>query len=100
MDKQITLELRNIRASVKAEYDAAASQERLLQGQLSALRTQALDVDDRSIDYNIIKREVDTNRQLYDSLLQRFKEVGVAGDVRSNNITIIDRCLLYTSRCV
>ena len=91
LDKQITLELRNIRASVKAEFDAAASQERLLQGQLSALRTQALDVDDRSIDYNIIKREVDTNRQLYDSLLQRFKEVGVAGDVRSNNITIIDR---------
>ena len=91
LDKQVALELRNIRASVKAEYDAAAAQERLLQGQLNALRTQALDVDDRSIDYNIIKREVDTNRQLYDSLLQRFKEVGVAGDVRSNNISIIDR---------
>ena len=91
LDKQIALELRNIRASVKAEFDAAASQERLLQGQLSSLRTEALDVDDRSIDYNIIKREVDTNRQLYDSLLQRFKEVGVAGDVRSNNISIIDR---------
>ena len=98
LDKQITLELRNIRASVKAEYDAAASQERLLQGQLSALRTQALDVDDRSIDYNIIKREVDTNRQLYDSLLQRFKEVGVAGDVRSNNISVIDRAELPGGR--
>ena len=91
LDKQITGELRNIRASVKAEYDAAASQERLLLGQLSALRTQALDVDSRSIDYNIIKREVDTNRQLYDSLLQRYKEVGVTGDVRTNNISVIDR---------
>ncbi len=91
LDKQIGAELGNIRASVKAEYDAAASQERLLQGQIGSLRTQALDVDDRSIDYNIIKREVDTNRQLYDSLLQRYKEVGVAGDVRSNNISIIDR---------
>ena len=91
LDKQITAELANIRASVKAEYDAATSQERLLQGQLSSLRTQALDVDGRSIDYNIIKREVDTNRQLYDGLLQRYKEVGVAGDVRSNNISIIDR---------
>lgn len=91
LDRQIGAELGNIRASVKAEYDAAASQERLLQGQLGSLRTQALDVDGRSIDYNIIKREVDTNRQLYDSLLQRYKEVGVAGDVRSNNISIIDR---------
>ncbi len=91
LDKQISGELGNIRASVKAEFDAAASQERMLQGQIGSLRTQALDVDDRSIDYNIIKREVDTNRQLYDSLLQRYKEVGVAGDVRSNNISVIDR---------
>ncbi len=91
LDKQITSELRNIRASVKAEYDAAASQERLLQGQLNSLRTAALDVDGRSIDYNIIKREVDTNRQLYDGLLQRYKEIGVTGDVRSNNISIVDR---------
>ncbi len=91
LDKQISSELRNIRASVKAEFDAAASQERLLQGQLNSLRTAALDVDGRSIDYNIIKREVDTNRQLYDGLLQRYKEAGVVGDVRSNNISIVDR---------
>ena len=91
LDKQISAELGNIRASVKAEYDAATAQERLLLSQLNALRAEALDVDGRSIDYNILKREVDTNRQLYDSLLQRFKEVGVVGDVRSNNISIIDR---------
>lgn len=98
LDKQIASELRNIRASVKAEYDAAAAQERLLRGQLNALRTQALDVDGRSIDYNIIKREVDTNRQLYDGLLQRYKEVGVAADVRSNNISIVDRAQVPRQR--
>jgi capsular exopolysaccharide synthesis family protein len=91
LDKQIGSELANIRASVKAEYDAATAQESLLRDQLAALRTQALDVDSRSIDYNIIKREVDTNRQLYDSLLQRYKEVGVAGNIRANNVSIIDR---------
>ncbi len=63
----------------------------MLKGQINALRGQALDVDSRSIDYNILKREADTNRQLYDNLLQRFKEVGASGDLRSNNITIIDR---------
>ncbi|HXH00942.1 MAG TPA: polysaccharide biosynthesis tyrosine autokinase [Xanthomonadaceae bacterium] len=91
LDKQIAGELRNIRASVKAEYDAAISQEGLLKGQLGSLRSAALDVDGRSIQYNILKREVDTNRQLYDGLLQRYKEVGVAGDVRSHNISIVDR---------
>ena len=91
VNRQISGELGRIRASVKAEYDATARQESMLNGQIAALRGQALDVDSRSIDYNILKREADTNRQLYDSLLQRFKEVGAAGDVRSNNITIVDR---------
>jgi GumC protein len=34
---------------------------------------------------------VDTNRQLYDALLQRFKEIGVAGNVGANNISVIDK---------
>lgn len=91
IDRQIAQETGGVRASVKAEYDATATQERMLMGQIAALRSQALDVDGRSIQYNILKREVDTNRQLYDSLLQRYKEVGVAGDVRANNVSIIDR---------
>ncbi len=91
LDRQVAGETGSVRASVRAEYDAAAAQERILMGQIATLRTQALDVDGRSIQYNILKREVDTNRELYDGLLQRFKEVGVAGDVRSNNISIIDR---------
>lgn len=98
VDSQITAELANVRASVRAEYDAAISQEQLLLSQLSSLRTAALDVDGRSIQYNILRREVDTNRQLYDGLLQRFKEVGVAGDVRSNNISIVDRAQVPTWR--
>ena len=90
IDRQIRAEMQNIRDSVRAEYTAAASQERLLQSQLDALRANALDVDSRSIEYNILKREVDTNRELYDGLLQRYKQVGVAGDQRSDNISIID----------
>src|SRR5690606_4173544 len=41
------------------------------------------------IQYNIFQREVDTNRQLYESLLQRFKEIGVAG-IAANNVAIVD----------
>ena len=91
LDRQIAKEVAGVRASVRAEYDAAMTQENMLKGQIAALRGEALDVDNRSIQYNILKREVDTNRQLYDGLLQRYKEIGAAGDVRSNNISIIDR---------
>ena len=91
VERQVSSETARARAAVKAEYDAAVARESMLKGQIGALRGQALDTDSRSIQYNILKREADTNRQLYDSLLQRFKEVGAAGDVRSNNISIVDR---------
>ena len=91
VNREMGAEMGRLRASVKAEYAAASSNESMLKGQIAALRGEALDVDSRSIDYNILKREADTNRQLYDSLLQRFKEVGAASDVRTNNITIVDR---------
>src|SRR6185295_4787667 len=52
-----------------------------------------LDLQDRSIQYNILKREVDTNRTLYDGLLQRLKEVGVEAGVGTNNVTVVDPAL-------
>src|SRR3712207_7845704 len=45
----------------------------------------------RSIQYNIIQREVDTNRSLYDALLQRYKEIGVAGGIGPNTVSVVDR---------
>lgn len=98
VDRQIAKERSAVRASIKAEYDAAQTRENMLVAQLERLRTATLDVDNRSIDYNILRREVDTNRQLYDGLLQRYKEIGVAGGVGSNNISIVDRAVVPTSR--
>jgi len=87
----INIELQNIRASIKARYQAAAAQEAALQAKVHESRQGILNEQDRSIQYNILKREVDTNRQLYEGLLQRLKEVGVAGGVGTNNISIVDR---------
>ncbi|MHB8474457.1 MAG: GumC family protein [Gammaproteobacteria bacterium] len=91
VQKQVVAELATIRGSVKAEYDAAALQEKMLESKLARLRAQTLDVDSRSIQYNILKRDVDTNRQLYNALLQRYKEVGMANGVKSSNLSIVER---------
>jgi len=88
---QIKGALGNVRASVKTEYDMAAAQEKMLETELASLRTQTLEVDSRSIQYNILKRDADTNRQLYNALLQRYKEVGMAGGVKASNLSIVDR---------
>ena len=96
--RQIDTELKNMRASVKAEYDSAVAQEKLLVEQLDSLRSETLETDRRSIQYNILKRDVDTNRQLYNALLQRYKEVGMAGGAKPSNISIIDRAEVPKTR--
>lgn len=49
-----------------------------------------LDLRGRSIQYAILQREVDTNRALYDALLQRYKEIGVAGGIGAAPVSIVD----------
>ena len=77
--------------SLLAEYRGALAAERALQGRVSALKGDVLDLRGRSIQYNILQREVDTNRSLYDALLQRYKEIGVAGGIGVSPVSIVDR---------
>jgi succinoglycan biosynthesis transport protein ExoP len=78
-------------SSLQAEFLAAASAERALQGRVAVLKGSVLDLRGRSIQYNILQRDVDTNRSLYDALLQRYKEVGVAGGIGTSPVSIVDR---------
>ena len=91
LERQVAAEQNNARTSLRTEYDAAISRENMLKAQLAALRDESLDTDSRSIQYNILRREADTSRQLYDSLLQRYTQIAVASDVRPNNISVVDR---------
>lgn len=91
VDRQIVDEMRSIRGSVNSRYRAALAQEELFRGRIQALKNDVLDLDSRSIQYNILKRETVTNQELYDGLLQRYKEIGVAGGIGANNISVVDR---------
>lgn len=90
IDGQIQALAANIRSSIQSQYVIAANQERSLQAQVNGLKGDVLDLRDRSIQYNILQRELDTTRTLYESLLQRYKEIAVTGDVVANNISIVD----------
>jgi len=71
------------------EYHEALRREQVLTQQVDLLKSQLNGQQRASIQYNIFQREADTNRQLYDALLQRYKEIGVAG-VGANNIAVVD----------
>ena len=94
LDRQIASETSNASGSrlngLRAEYQAALTAERALQGRVSGLKGQVLDLRGRSIQYNILQRDVDTNRALYDALLQRYKEIGVAGGIGAAPVSIVD----------
>lgn len=92
-DRQINVEVGNIRDAIRAEYQAALAQETLLRERITGLKGDVLDLQSRSIQYNILRREAETNRQLYDAVMQRYKEIGVAGGVGANNISVIDRAV-------
>jgi succinoglycan biosynthesis transport protein ExoP len=97
IDRQLAAEFKTIKSSLKAAYEALLSQENEMKERIQALRADMLDLQQRSIQYNILKREVDTTRSLYEGLLQRFKEVDVASGVGAVNVFIVDKAELPRS---
>jgi len=95
LDRQISREASQATSgrtnTLLAEYRGALAAENALQGRVSGLKGQVLDLRGRSIQYTILQRDVDTNRSLYDALLQRYKEVGVAGGIGTSPVSIVDR---------
>ncbi len=90
LDRSIQREEARVTGSLAAVYRQAQAEEAALQTRVNGLKGDFLDLRRRSIQYNIFQQEVDTNRALYDGLLQRFKEIGVAGGVGVNNVSIVD----------
>ncbi len=93
IDKQLAAEVRMVRAGLAATYQAAKDQEALLQEQVAQLTDEVLSMQGRSTDFTVLEREVQTNRELYDALLQRYKEIGITSNVDANNISVVDPAL-------
>jgi len=94
IDQEIKSEADVIKQSLKAHYDSALQQEVLLRNKMDEVKRGVLETRNKEIQYNILKREADTNRSLYDGLLQQYKDIGVAGAVGTNNVAVIDRAQL------
>lgn len=91
LSAQATRIATELRDGIRQDYAVAQAQESALQNQLTAFKSTTLAEQDRGVRYNILRREVDTNRTLYDGLLQRYKEISAAAGISANNISIIDR---------
>lgn len=90
IDAQIQSVARSIKASVKQQYDAAREAESSLTQQVAELKVSSLAEQDQLVQYRLLQREADTNRTVYEGLLQRYKELNAAAGISASNIAIID----------
>ncbi len=87
---KLDLEVSKVVQSVQAEYQAALAQERSLVGALDSQKGEALSLNRKGIEYSVLNREAESNRQVYEALLQRTKETGISGELKASNIRVVD----------
>lgn len=90
-DAKLRAEISKVVESVKNDYMAAVSEERSLQGALDQQKGEALNLNRKGIEYGVLQRDVDSNRQIYDSLMQRTKETGISSELRTTNVRVVDQ---------
>ena len=91
-------EIRAVVESVELDYLAALTKEKELENQIDQVKSRAIALHDASLQDAVLAREVDTNRQLYASVLERVKEIGVSADEPTSNVSIVDKAEIPRQR--
>ncbi|HRJ54349.1 MAG TPA: polysaccharide biosynthesis tyrosine autokinase [Candidatus Thiothrix moscowensis] len=91
LENEIDAEIATKLTSINSELEAIKKEESLVHESIARAKAAAMQEQDKSIAYNTLQREVTTNQELYQSLLQRMKEISVAGGMAANNVVIIDK---------
>jgi exopolysaccharide transport family protein len=90
IDAQLLAETRKVGGKIRGQYMAALQRENMLHDALEKQKQEANKLNESAIEYSLLKRDLDTNRQLYEGLLEKLKEAGVSAGLRSNNFRIVD----------
>jgi capsular exopolysaccharide synthesis family protein len=83
--------------SVEVEFNTAKSRVELLQEALDKQKTEANDLAEKLVQYHILQHDAESNKLLYDGLLQKLKEAGITAGLRSTNIRVVDPALAPSS---
>jgi exopolysaccharide transport family protein len=90
IDIQVQIELKKLVDRVRGQYLAAQQQEAMLTTEFAKQKQEANKLNESAIEYSLLKRDVDVNRQLYEGLLEKLKEAGVTAGLKSTNIRVVD----------
>ena len=90
LDRQINSIARNIRSGIRNEYQIAQARQDQLAQEIDSLKSSTLAEQGQGIQLSILRREADTNRQQYESLLRRYNELNAESGIQTNNLSIVD----------
>jgi polysaccharide biosynthesis transport protein len=88
IDHQLQQEIDKSVDHLRGQYLAALQRENLLRDSFDRQKQEANKLNESAIEYSLLKREVESNRTLYEGLLEKLKEAGVTAGLRSNNFRI------------
>ena len=89
--RQLNLEIAKAVDAIRHDYESAMVEERTLASALEEQKTIATDLDRKSVTYTVLQRDAQTNRELYQTLLRREKELQVLANSRGNNVRLVER---------
>ena len=89
--QKIRSESQNVLASIKNELAIARAREANARSTVEGQKAETQKLSERSIQYSVLAREAEKNRELYENLLKRLKETSVAGELGTTNVRIVDR---------
>jgi len=91
LEKKINSEVQKIVNSIKTEYEIAVAQEGVLIEALNQQKEEALDLNKKVIKYNVLKRDSESNQQMFEVVLNRLKETDLTRGLKNSNVRIIDK---------
>ena len=88
--RQLDAEIGKALEAIRNDYQTALAEERSLERSLEAQKGAAMTLSRKNVSYTVLEREAQSNRQVYESLLQRQKELQVLASSRGNNVRLVD----------
>jgi succinoglycan biosynthesis transport protein ExoP len=88
--QKLDAEMQIMLRAVQTEYTVAKAREETLLGNVNQLRREGQELNEKEIQALALQREADSNQQLYEAVLKRFKETGVTGGLETNNVRIVE----------
>jgi capsular exopolysaccharide synthesis family protein len=89
--RQLNLEIDKAVEAIRHDYESAVLEEQTLAAALDEQKAIATDLDRKSVTYTVLQRDAQSNRELYQTLLRREKELQVLANSRGNNVRLVER---------